>query len=135
MPHPRNNGAFARRLAVYVRERHVLSLEQAVRTMTSLPAAVFALPDRGELRAGAFADVVIFDPAKVVDRATYADPHQLAEGMDWVIVNGQIERRDGAFAGIRAGRVLLKRAASAAVPPPGSLLYTGATRLPRSRTP
>jgi N-acyl-D-amino-acid deacylase len=106
VPHPRNNGAFARRLAVYVRERNVISLEQAIRTMTSLPARVFGLADRGEIRPGAFADVVIFDPARVVDRATYTDPHQLAEGVDWVIVNGVVARRDDAFTGARAGRVL-----------------------------
>jgi N-acyl-D-amino-acid deacylase len=106
VPHPRNNGAFARRLAVYVRERNVISLEQAIRTMTSLPARVFGLADRGEIRPGAFADVVIFDPARVVDRATYTDPHQLADGIDWVVVNGVVARRDDAFTGARAGRVL-----------------------------
>ena len=105
-PHPRGNGAFARRLARYVRERGVLSLEQAVRGMTSLPAQVFGFTDRGELRVGALADVVIFDPAKVQDRATYQDPHQLADGMDWVMVNGQIARREGEYTGARAGRVL-----------------------------
>jgi N-acyl-D-amino-acid deacylase len=106
LPHPRSNGAFARRLNVYVRERHVLSIEQAIRTMTSLPAHVFALEDRGEIRPGAFADVVVFDLKNVVDRATYADPFQLADGMDWVIVNGTAARKDGAFTGARSGRVL-----------------------------
>jgi N-acyl-D-amino-acid deacylase len=108
MPHPRNNGAFARRLAVYVRELNVISMDEAIRTMTSLPASVFGIRDRGQLREGAFADVVVFDPAKVVDRATYQDPHALAEGMDWVIVNGAIVRKDGAFTGARVGRVLRK---------------------------
>ena len=108
MPHPRNNGAFARRLGVYVRDRQVISLDHAIRTMTSLPAQVFGLTDRGELRPGAFADLVIFDLAKVVDRATYQSPHALAEGMDWVLVNGQVARRDGEFTGVRAGRVLKK---------------------------
>ncbi len=108
MPHPRNNGAFARRLAVYVRERAVLPLEQAIRAMTTLPASVFGFEDRGQLREGAFADVVVFDPANVVDRATYQKPHELADGMDWVIVNGVIARRDGAFTGARAGQVLKK---------------------------
>lgn len=105
-PHPRSQGAFARRLAVYVRDKGVLTLEAAVRTMTSLPAEVFRLRDRGEIRAGAFADLVIFDPAKVVDRATYQDPFPDAEGFDWVLVNGQVARRDGVFTGVRAGRVL-----------------------------
>ena len=108
VPHPRNNGAFARRLAVYVRERRVISIDQAIRTMTSLPAQVFGLTSRGEIREGAYADVIVFDLAKVADRATYQQPHELAEGMDWVVVNGQIARRDGQFTGVRAGRVLKK---------------------------
>jgi len=106
LPHPRSNGAFPRRIGVYVRERKVITLEQAVRTMTSLTARVFGFVDRGEIRPGAFADVVIFDPAKVVDTATYAKPHEIAQGIDWVIVNGQVERKEGEFTGVRAGRVL-----------------------------
>ena len=105
-PHPRGNGAFARRLATYVRERGVLSLEAAIRGMTSLPAQVFGFQDRGELRVGAFADIVIFDPAKVVEKATYQDPHQIAEGIDWVLVNGQVATQEGKHSGVRAGRVL-----------------------------
>jgi N-acyl-D-amino-acid deacylase len=105
-PHPRGNGAFARRLAHYVRNRQVLPLEQAVRGMTSMPAQVFGFVDRGEIRPGAFADIVIFDPALVQDKATYQDPHQIAEGMSWVIVNGQIARRELEFTGARAGRAL-----------------------------
>lgn len=105
-PHPRGNGAFARRLAFYVRDRHVLPIEQAIRGMTSMPAQVFGFTDRGEIRAGAFADIVIFDPAKVQDKATYQDPHQIAEGMSWVIVNGQIARRELEFTGARGGRAL-----------------------------
>ena len=108
-PHPRGNGAFARRLAFYVRDRHVIPIEQAVRGMTSMPAQVFGLVDRGEIRAGAFADIVIFDPAKVQDKATYQDPHQIAEGMDWVFVNGQIARREVEFTGARAGRALKRQ--------------------------
>jgi N-acyl-D-aspartate/D-glutamate deacylase len=105
-PHPRGNGAFARRLAHYVRTRQVLPLEQAIRGMTSMPAQVFGFTDRGEIRPGAFADIVIFDPAQVQDKATYQDPHQIAEGMSWVIVNGQIARRELEFTGARAGRPL-----------------------------
>ena len=104
--HPRNNGSAARRISRYVRERGTVSLEHAVRTMTSLPARVFGFQDRGEIRAGAFADLVIFDVARVQDRATYENPHLLSEGFDWVIVNGQIARREGEFTGVRAGRVL-----------------------------
>jgi N-acyl-D-amino-acid deacylase len=114
LPHPRGNGAFARRLGVYVRERKVITLEEAVRTATSLPAHVFGLPNRGELREGAFADVVIFDPAAIADKATYADPFPFAEGVSWVIVNGQIERREGEFTGVKAGRVLKKSPPAAA---------------------
>jgi N-acyl-D-amino-acid deacylase len=105
-PHPRNNGAFPRRLARYVRERGVISLEHAIRTMTSLPAQVFGIADRGVLHPGAVADIVIFDPAIVADRATYQQPHELAAGIDWVLVNGQVVRREGEFTNVRAGRVL-----------------------------
>ena len=104
--HPRSNGAMARRISRYVRERGTVTLEHAVRTMTSLPAKVFGFVDRGEIRPGAFADIVIFDLAKVQDKATYESPHQMAEGFDWVIVNGQISRREGEFTGARGGRVL-----------------------------
>jgi N-acyl-D-aspartate/D-glutamate deacylase len=76
--------------------------------MTSLPARVFGFVDRGEIRPGAFADIVIFDPARVIDKATYAKPHELAEGVDWVIVTGQVERKEGEFTGARGGRVLRK---------------------------
>ncbi|HYN09956.1 MAG TPA: amidohydrolase family protein [Vicinamibacterales bacterium] len=107
-PHPRNNGAFARRIARYVRERQTVTLEHAIRTMTSLPAQVFGFTGRGEIREGAFADIVIFDPARVVDKATYQSPHQMSEGIDWVLVNGKIARRDGEFTGALAGKVLRK---------------------------
>ena len=107
-PHPRNNGAMPRRIARYVRERGAVTLEHAIRSMTSLPAHVFGFTGRGEIREGAFADVLIFDAAKIADRATYQSPHQMAEGVDWVIVNGQIARREGEFTGVRAGRVLRK---------------------------
>ena len=104
--HPRNNGSMARRVAHYARDLGAVPLEQIVRTMTSLPARVFGFEDRGEIRAGAFADIVIFDLARVADRASFEKPHELSEGFDWVIVNGQVARRDGEFTGARAGRVL-----------------------------
>lgn len=106
VPHPRNNGAFARKLGVYVRERHVLTLEAAVRSMTSLPAEVFGFADRGRLETGRAADIVIFDPEAIVDRATYEDPHQLATGVSWVIVNGAVAWDRGAPTGVRAGKVM-----------------------------
>jgi N-acyl-D-amino-acid deacylase len=107
-PHPRDYGAFARRLAVYVRERNVVGLESAIRSMTSLPASVFGLTDRGVIRAGAFADVVIFDPAAIRDAATYAAPQKLAEGVSDVLVNGIPVRLDGRFTDAFPGRVLRK---------------------------
>jgi len=107
-PHPRGHGAFARKLAVYVRERGVVSLEHAVRAATSLPARVFGFTDRGELREGAVADIIVFDPAAVQDRATYEDPHQHAVGMRWVLVNGRVVIADGVPTGELAGRVLRK---------------------------
>ena len=105
-PHPRNYGAFARRIAVYVRERQVTSLEDAIRAMTSLPALVFGMRDRGVLREGAAADIAVFDPAAIRDRATYTEPHQLAEGMAWVLVNGSPVIQDGRFTAALPGKVL-----------------------------
>lgn len=107
-PHPRDYGAFARRLAVYVRERKVVGLEFAIRSMTSLPASVFGITDRGVIRPGAYADLVIFDPAAVRDAATYAQPQQLAEGVSDVLVNGVPVRLDGQFTDAAPGRVLRK---------------------------
>lgn len=105
-PHPRGHGAFARKLAVYVRERGVVSLEDAVRAATSAPARVFGLSGRGELREGAFADVLVFDPATVKDLATYDDPFQHATGMQWVIVNGRVAIDAGTPTATLAGQVL-----------------------------
>ncbi len=106
VPHPRAYGAFARKLKRYVRERDAIDIAAAIRSMTTLPATVFGLKDRGQLRAGAFADVLIFDLAKVNDAATYEKPHQLSEGIDDIIVNGELARRDGKFTTALAGRVL-----------------------------
>jgi N-acyl-D-amino-acid deacylase len=105
-PHPRNNGAFARRLAVYVRDRGVIGLEFAIRSMTSLPATVFSIKDRGVIREGAMADIAVFDLDRLRDRATYQDPHQMAEGMDWVLVNGVPVIADGKFTDALPGKVL-----------------------------
>jgi dihydroorotase/N-acyl-D-amino-acid deacylase len=105
-PHPRSYGTFARVLGVYVREKHDLTLEDAVRKMTSLPADRLRLTDRGLLRPGMKADLAIFDPATVRDTATYTQPHQYAEGFSHVIVNGQVVFEDGALTPARPGRVL-----------------------------
>jgi dihydroorotase/N-acyl-D-amino-acid deacylase len=106
VPHPRNYGTFARVLARYVRERRTLTLEDAVRRMSALPANRLLLSDRGLLRPGMKADIVVFDPAAVLDKATFAEPHQYAEGFRHVIVNGSITLLDGAMTGSRSGRVL-----------------------------
>jgi N-acyl-D-amino-acid deacylase len=105
-PHPRGNAAFARKIRLYVNDRGVVDLPFAVRSMTSLPASVFGLKDRGVLRPGAFADILIFDPTRVRDMATYLEPHQLSEGMEYVLVNGAIEKDANAFTGKLGGRVV-----------------------------
>jgi N-acyl-D-amino-acid deacylase len=105
-PHPRAYGAFPRKLRLYVRERGIIDLPFAIRSMTSLPAQVFGMRDRGQIRAGAFADLVLFDPAAVNDAATYQEPHQLAEGMTHIIINGVLVREGGTFTNVLAGRVL-----------------------------
>jgi N-acyl-D-amino-acid deacylase len=106
MPHPRGYGTNARVLALYVRERNLLTLEDAIRRMTSLPARTFNLRDRGIIREGAAADLLIFDPAKVQDKATYGKPHQYSEGFDYVLVNGVIMVDGGKITDRRGGRVL-----------------------------
>ena len=106
-PHPRAYGAFPRKLRLYVKERGIVDLPFAIRSMTSLPAQVFALKDRGQLRPGAFADVLIFDPLKVTDAATYTEPHQLAEGVSTIFVNGELVRDNGRFTPALPGRVLV----------------------------
>src|SRR5262249_54908092 len=105
-PHPRSYGTFARVLGEYVREKQVLTLEDAVRKMSAFPAQRLSLTDRGLLRPGLLADVVLFDPAQVRDRATFERPHQHAEGVSLVIVNGQVVFENGAMTSARPGRVL-----------------------------
>jgi N-acyl-D-amino-acid deacylase len=105
-PHPRSYGTFARVLAVYARDRKVLTLEEAVRKMSSFPAIRIGLNDRGVLRPGMKADIAIFDPARVRDAATFEKPHQYAEGFSHVIVNGQVVYENGAMTSARPGRVL-----------------------------
>jgi len=105
-PHPRWYGTFPRVLGRYVREKGVLTLPQAVRKMTALPAERIGLRLRGQVRQGWFADLAIFDPATVIDRATFEEPHQYPLGIDWVLVNGRIAVEDGVFRDVRSGRVL-----------------------------
>lgn len=106
VPHPRGYGNNARVLGRYVRELKVLTLEDAVRKMTSLPAGQFALAQRGELREGHWADVAIFDAEKVGDPSTYKDPHHYAVGFAHVLVNGVPVIRDGEHTGAKPGRAL-----------------------------
>ncbi len=105
-PHPRNYGNFVRILGKYVREEKVLSLEEAIRQMTSAPANRLRLWNRGLIRPAMHADLVIFDEAEVGDRASYENPHRYAAGIDYVIVNGAIELRGGERTDSLAGRVL-----------------------------
>ena len=105
-PHPRSYGTFARVLGVYVREKRVLSLEDAIRKMSAAPAARLGMHDRGVLRPGLRADVVVFNPTTVKDLATFEKPHQYAEGFSTVIVNGEVVFENGEMTAARPGRVL-----------------------------
>jgi len=105
-PHPRVYGTFPRVLGRYVRERKDMTMEEAIRKMTSLPARRLGLKDRGVLAEGKAADLVIFDPETVMDRATYEDPRQYPVGIHYVIVNGVLSVEKGRFTGKKAGRVL-----------------------------
>jgi N-acyl-D-amino-acid deacylase len=104
--HPRAFGTMPRFLGHYIRDEHLLPLEQGIRKMTSLPAQREHLVDRGLLKPGFFADITIFDPATVRDHATYKSPAQLSEGIKYVFVNGQLEYEDGRLTGMKAGAVL-----------------------------
>ena len=105
-PHPRTFGTFPRMLARYVRERKIMSLEEAIRRMTWLPAEKFNIRDRGQIRAGAFADMVIFDAEKIRDEATFSDANRFPTGIDRVYVNGQLTVEKGVVLETRAGTVL-----------------------------
>jgi N-acyl-D-amino-acid deacylase len=108
--HPRAYGNFARVFAEYVRKDHSLSVQEAVRKLATLPADNLSLPDRGRLKPGAFADIVVFDPVTIQDHATYEQPHQLSTGVSYVIVNGKFAVRDAAPTGAASGRIVRGRA-------------------------
>ncbi len=108
-PHPRFYGTYPRVLGRYVREKKVLTLEEAVRKMTSFPAQKLGLKDRGLILEGMWADIVIFDPAKIIDKATYQNPHQYPEGIEYVIVNGKIVVENGEHTGVLPGKTLRHR--------------------------
>jgi N-acyl-D-amino-acid deacylase len=104
--HPRSYGTFARILGRYVRDEKLISLEEAIRRLTSLPATNLNLKNRGKLQTGFFADIAIFDPVSIKDKATFEMPHQYAEGMKHVIVNGALVLRNGEHTGAKPGRVV-----------------------------
>lgn len=106
--HARYYGTFPRKIRHYALDRGVLSLEDAIRSMTSLPAQIMGIRDRGLLREGNWADVVVFDPARIRDAATFVQPHQYSEGVDYVLVNGTFVVEDGKATGALAGKVLSK---------------------------
>jgi dihydroorotase/N-acyl-D-amino-acid deacylase len=108
-PHPRAYGTFPRILRKYVREDHVLTLEEAIRKMTALPASKMRFGDRGVLKEGMWADVVVFDPATITDKATFEQPNQLSVGMDDVLVNGVPVIADGKATNALPGKVIRRR--------------------------
>jgi N-acyl-D-amino-acid deacylase len=108
--HPRAYGNFARVFAEYVRKNQAISIEEAVRKLTALPADNLSLKDRGRLKSGNFADVVVFDPNTIQDHATYQRPHQLSTGVRYVVVNGKLAIKDGKPTGVASGRVVRGRA-------------------------
>jgi len=104
--HPRSSGTFPRILGNYVREKKLFSLEEGVRKMTGLTASILRLKDRGLINEGYKADLVIFDPETIIDKSTYSDGRQYPEGIDYVIVNGEITVSDGKHLGTLSGRIL-----------------------------
>lgn len=107
-PHPRSYGTFPRKIGRFAIERRIVTLPRAIRSASGLPADVLGLEDRGYLRVGAFADVVVFDPGRLRDKATFSDPHQYSVGVEWVFVNGVPAIRAGVPTGALAGRPLRK---------------------------
>jgi N-acyl-D-amino-acid deacylase len=104
--HPRAFGSMARFLGKYVRDEKLMPLEQAIRKITSMPAQRAQLRDRGLLKPGFYADITVFDPATIIDHATYTDPAKLSDGVDYVFVNGKLEYDHGTLTGVKAGRAL-----------------------------
>lgn len=104
--HPRAYGTFARVLGKYVREEKLLTLQQSIRKMTALPAANLKLDKRGQLKKGYYADIAIFDPDSIADRATYKDPHQYSVGMIHVFVNGTAVLKNGVHTKATPGRII-----------------------------
>ena len=106
MPHPRGYGSNARVLGRYVREKKTITLEDAIRRMTALPAQRFNIKDRGQIKEGMAADILVFDPEKIQDKATFEKPHAYSEGIDLVIINGRIVMKDNKMTGVKSGVIL-----------------------------
>jgi N-acyl-D-amino-acid deacylase len=104
--HPRAYGSMPRFLGYYVRDQKLMPLPEAIRKITSMPAQRYQLAGRGQIQVGYFADITVFDPASIIDRATYTEPTRLSNGIDTVLVNGQVEFEHGALTGVNAGRAL-----------------------------
>lgn len=107
-PHPRYYGTFPRVLGHYVREKNILSVEEAIRKMTSFPAQKLGINDRGLLKEGLWADITVFNPDTIMEKATFMQPQQYAAGIEYVLVNGQVAVRNGKYTGALAGRLLRK---------------------------
>jgi N-acyl-D-amino-acid deacylase len=105
-PHPRTYGTFARLLGKYVRDEKIISMPEAIRRLTSLPAGNLKLDHRSWLKTGYYADVVVFDPARIQEHATYEKPHQYATGVVHVLVNGVPVIKDGEHTGAKPGQVV-----------------------------
>jgi N-acyl-D-aspartate/D-glutamate deacylase len=106
MPHPRNFGAFPRKIRKYVLEDQVITMEDAIRAATSLPAKMLGLPDRGMIKKGFAADLVVFDPKTISDKSTFTDPHHYSEGIVFLFVNGEPVIENSQFNGALAGTPL-----------------------------
>jgi N-acyl-D-amino-acid deacylase len=106
LPHPRSYGTFVRKIRQYVLEKKVISMEQAIHAATGLPAEALGFKNRGLIKQAYAADLVVFDPARITDKATYIQPHQYAEGIQYVLVNGKLEVDQGKFTGVLAGKPL-----------------------------
>jgi N-acyl-D-aspartate/D-glutamate deacylase len=106
VPHPRSYGCFARKIGRYALADKIISLEHAIRSASGLPADILKLPERGYLKPGYVADLVVFDPANYIDRATFDQPHQYATGVRYLLVNGKLAIDQGKYTGVLAGKVL-----------------------------
>ena len=116
MPHPRSYGCFARKIGRYGIEEQIIPLERAIRSASGLPADILKLPERGYLKTGYYADVVVFDPKSYRDQATFDQPHQYAAGVRYLLVNGKVTLEEGKYNTALAGKVLRHQAPTADTP-------------------